>query len=81
MRHRQRPEKCMLLRVAGRGRGRVPRDAALPVSAPGRWRSAANHLIHAGYLAATTLGSVSPRVAAALTPAGHAVLDTNALAS
>jgi len=43
-------------------------------------QSAAHHLVHAGYLAAARLGSVGQRVAAALTPAGHDVLDTYALA-
>jgi AcrR family transcriptional regulator len=43
-------------------------------------QSAAHHLVHAGYLAAATLGAVGQRVAATLTPAGHDALDTYALA-
>ena len=39
-------------------------------------QSAAHHLVRAGLIAATTLGLVGQRVAAALTPAGHRALGT-----
>jgi hypothetical protein len=44
-------------------------------------QSAARYLVHAGYIAAATLGLVGQRVAAALTPTGHDALDTYALAA
>ena len=44
-------------------------------------QTAAHQLVRAGFIAAATLGLVGQRVAAALTPAGHDVLDTYALAS
>ena len=42
---------------------------------------AAQRLVHAGYIAAATLGLIGQRVAAALTAAGHAELDGYALAA
>ena len=42
---------------------------------------AAHHLVRAGFIAATTLGLVGQRVAAALTPAGQQALGAYALAA
>ena len=42
---------------------------------------AAHHLVHAGFIAAATLGLLGQRVATALTPAGHQALDGYALAA
>ncbi len=44
-------------------------------------QTAAHYLVHAGLIAAATLGAVGRRVAAVLTPAGHDALGTYALAA
>ena len=44
-------------------------------------QTAAHQLVRSGLIAATTLGLVGQRVAAALTPAGHEALDGYALAA
>ena len=44
-------------------------------------QSAAHHLVHAGLIAAATLGLVGQRVTATLTPAAHEALGTYAPAA
>ena len=44
-------------------------------------QTAAHYLVHAGLIAAATLGLVGQRVAAALTPAGHRHSTAYALAA
>ena len=85
--HHEHPQRTRPSDPARRGRRRgascswAPSPTCSSTAAAAADQSAAHHLVHAGLIAAATLGLVGQRVAAVLTPAGHHALDAYALAA